>query len=284
MDIQLDCHEYSFDNVADFWVFGSNINSPNYYEILIKPIVQDYHGMKTVTVQKGEHEITASGYVFDTNVEITYRKDYVRYKIKGVTMHRDPYIPIRTVWEQVKYDDTHGAFICKNIPCKLVEKFPPKGQKVDIIINLNIPNVTEFLWSMWNDECPEYNDDIMDMCPYIIALYIGCLDNPYDFYGNKEVYGNTYRQWNDSGNEIRINNFHPFVDQRNLIYACVKWWQTLPKRIFAKVVEEIQCCPNIGIKYFNGLNEFNSLSELKILMPNNRNPIEPELDPPIFVL
>jgi hypothetical protein len=70
----------------------------------------------------------------------------------------------------------------------MVGKLPPIDKKIDIIINFKIPNVTHFLWKMWHDELPEFNNDIMSLCPYILALYVGCSYDPYDFYVDKRGY------------------------------------------------------------------------------------------------
>ena len=222
----------------------------NLPEILIKPVVQEYYILKNMEKKINPDSINFIGTIYSKETDITYSKELICIKINYN-------------FSRYKADDFQRNYFTS--PYKEVKifkdiynflKFQNADKDYDVTINIRIPSITNFFWNILNDFQPEFNQEVIRVCPLAIGFFLPCNCEPYNFYGKIMVHGNDYDQWYDGGNCIYINGSYLDSSQREFIYAAILWKQKLWKRIFNNVVCEINYYPGVGVEYFKAQESF----------------------------
>lgn len=262
-------YEYTFETIDDYTDFFSNIPL-NIQECLIKPIVIKYHDCpNNLVVDIQYNQIIATGAIFEHNVKITYQSDKIDMIFHNQALH---------VWESYHRKEYRKTYTRYNdeTPPKLMElgfesyyksQIPdhlPQGvvKGATVIIHFNVPEVVQFLWSLWHDKILPYNDVIDQFSSYVRAFYI-----VYDKIPNPLLKGQDNQIYCSKEVIRKINNFKPMPDgskfdplafHRMMTVACLSWRVYLYVRIYEKVKKSILYFPVIGQGYVEAKEDFKS--------------------------
>jgi hypothetical protein len=221
----------------------------NFYlnsEILIKPIVQQYYEHKMNVNRVSSDCFIVEGTTFGLRNVVTYTPTSITIKLLN------PKLSARFSFEN------------------MAQYLPPvddnKWTTGDITFIIAIKNVATYFWTLINeDRVPPFDNESFRWSNYILAFYIGCDGDPYEFYETRYVHGHRFKLSYSGGNDMSIDRGPFFACGRSLFYACVRWWQALWKRKFTQVLKEIEFAPGISVNYCKARKRFSSFQRAELL-------------------
>lgn len=264
-------YEYSFNNIDDYVDFGHNCYL-DYPEIVIKPIIDHYHTIPSqLSITMSTREIVVTGQIYSHSVNVTYTPDY----IKIIFYHQYYCTTGRTYFVEDKrkyitmYDENQrivGLYPWVYHKGKIPNKLPPIEGDPDatIIIQLQIPAISNYFWNLWNDHIPLFNDVVDRFAIYIRVFYINLDDYIFDPSlkipdVNIDCTDVIISQIRGYATEMDGHTLDPLAAHRNIISACMRWKVYIYARQYNHCMKEIQYMPGLGVDYQKAMTEFTQL-------------------------